>query len=121
MKSTRVLLSLSFLIASLVGCATPVHSAFKELKVGDDKATALELLGSPKHSLRRDGKDFWVYRYYRDGSEYKRTITFASSRIFDISSEQLVIDPREFQLEKELEAMTPSTPVPTPPPAPNEP
>ena len=92
-------------------CATAVHKAFPQVKVGDDKASTVELLGNPKHTVRRDGKDFWVYRYYRDGIEFRRTLVFEAGKLESIGAEERIADPREELIEQQLESMPTGAPA----------
>lgn len=101
--ANKLMLPLSFgLFMMLWSCATPIHNSFSKLELGDDKSIVLEQLGNPKHSVRRDSRDIWVYRYYRGENEYKRTLTFEVSKLTHISEEERVIDPVDILIENDL-------------------
>lgn len=106
MKFKNLSLGILMFCFGLTGCATPVHKSFSKLNIGDDKSTVLETLGSPKHSVREDGKDIWVYRYYKGDTEYKRTLQFDTSKLSYLSEEEVVKDPKELLIENDLESMS---------------
>ncbi len=85
------------------GCSTPVHKLFDRLEVGQDKAEVLEVAGPPKHSVRSKGRDVWIYRYYKEESEHRRTLVFEQGKLTVVGPESRILDPKENMIESELE------------------
>ena len=72
-RKTFVLLSFWFLLLS---CATPQHERFTKLKIGVDKTQALDIVGSPNFSERRNGQDEWTYVYYKNNELLSKRLFF---------------------------------------------
>lgn len=53
----------SALVLLLVGCQSPRHESFKDVKPGMEKDVVLESAGGPYTSRRWNGKDRWIYEY----------------------------------------------------------
>lgn len=83
------------IFVALVGCATPAHKALNSLEIGMDKDDALQIMGSPWISRRVQGKDYWVYRAYKDDQQYRREITFEQGKIISMSPLRPYPDPTE--------------------------
>ncbi len=65
-----------FVFAMNVGCQTSELNSWNELHPGMDKGDVLEIMGSPKASLRFHGKDRWLYRFYDQSQRYDKEVHF---------------------------------------------
>lgn len=61
-SSLRTLCLSALLLAVASACQSPVYRSFEDVRVGMDKATIVENVGSPAISDRWHGKDRWIYQ-----------------------------------------------------------
>ena len=54
-----------------------------------DKGDVLELMGSPLRTLRRSGKDHWIYRYPVNGNLEATKIIFEQGYVVEIKKHSL--------------------------------
>lgn len=83
LKTLNILLLFTGL-ALLVGCASSPHKNLQEVKRGMDKSDVLEIAGNPTFSLRKNSRDIWIYRYYKEDLELRKTITFYQGDVVKI-------------------------------------
>jgi outer membrane protein assembly factor BamE (lipoprotein component of BamABCDE complex) len=76
-----LLLILTFIFLS---CASSPHKTFEKVKVGMDKDSVLDLMGSPQKTRRWKSKDQWVYTFYKDDTEISKQLTFDTGKLISI-------------------------------------
>lgn len=50
--------------------------SFNSLSPGMEKDDVLDIMGSPKTTLRREGKDRWLYVFYDDKIRFEKEVQF---------------------------------------------
>ena len=102
------------ILATLVGCSTPMHRSVNQLEKGMDKSQVLELLGSPQRSGRRNSKDHWLYRYYKNQQRQDLRLIFQNGQLrswgklsTESASHRSLLDSRSFEdYKKEVQRQT---------------
>ena len=81
-----LLLRIGIMLMVLVSaaCASNQKNAADLLRVGMDKAAALDKAGNPKRTYRTNSQDHWIYIHFRGNQEFSRTVTFEDSKIVKI-------------------------------------
>lgn len=79
LRATLVVFCL--LAFNLLGCQTAPLQRFENIRVGMDKSFVVETLGSPTRTLRRHGRDIWIYEFTdRSGALTVREVVFEEGR-----------------------------------------
>lgn len=100
------------LILLITGCASLSLKKFEQLELGISKSDVLEKLGSPFQSQHRDEVDYWMYRFYQDGSWVTREVQFKKGQVIYIGQVMTDLEREQYhykspidnqqELEKEL-------------------
>ncbi|MCB0361536.1 MAG: hypothetical protein KDD35_02375 [Bdellovibrionales bacterium] len=85
----------------LSSCATPAHTAFESIRLGQRKSDVVELMGSPQKSKRLKGQDHWEYSFRKGQDEITKKIVFEEGRVVDVQAV-----PLETALERDLKKTT---------------
>jgi outer membrane protein assembly factor BamE (lipoprotein component of BamABCDE complex) len=94
----------------LLACAHDPNTRFQRVKVGMEKDEVLELLDSPHHTQRTQGKDRWTYIFYNEDQRMEKEIDFDNGRatyVGDIPKPEVSAEDRDAKNEvanKELDA-----------------
>jgi hypothetical protein len=59
----RILMTVAACLTCLVGCQTPRHVEFQQVRQGMEKDLVIEAAGGPEKSRRWQGKDRWIYEF----------------------------------------------------------
>lgn len=94
----RMTLLALMIFAFTLGCSTPMPVALDRLKVGTEKTTVLDTVGSPQRTFRENGQDHWVYVYYRNDKQWLRDVTIEDGKVLKISR-PISSDPRVKELQ----------------------
>ncbi len=60
----------------ILGCTHQPLKNFQKVERGMDKGRVIHLLGGPQRSIRFDGKDIWLYRFYQKETWVKKEVSF---------------------------------------------
>ena len=75
----------SVFLLSFFSCTTLPYNNFQQVKVGDFKSDVLELVGSPKRTLRKNGKDHWIYVFYHQNPPISKEVIFEEGQVATIN------------------------------------
>ncbi len=69
-------ISLMTLSLLTTACQTSMLKQFSKLQPGMEKDDVLDIMGSPTHTLRSQGKDRWTYVFYDDRIRFEKEVQF---------------------------------------------
>ncbi|MBT4762578.1 MAG: outer membrane protein assembly factor BamE [Bdellovibrionaceae bacterium] len=75
MNSIKIII-LVMLSSQFLACSTTYYKAQRKITVGMDKSEVLGVMDNPKFTYRKNSKDYWVYRYYKNKIEQEMTVVF---------------------------------------------
>ena len=85
MKVLKQLSTFSAFALLITACASNFNADLQKVRIGDDKARVLEMLGNPKRTARIKDKDRWTYSYQKDGQENLEYIDFRDGKVIKIA------------------------------------
>ena len=77
----KKLFFLFFCALSLNYCAH-INDRINDLPVRSSKSKIIKTLGRPLKIKRKDGNDYWVYKFVIEGRHYTRTIIIKDNMLF---------------------------------------
>src|ERR1017187_10542881 len=82
--------TLGMITGTVSSCQSVPLKSFDEIHVGMTKDEVIELVGSPKRSEYKDGKDKWAYVFYANPEANKaelKQVTFQSGHVISVGED----------------------------------
>ncbi len=70
-----------FLAIGLTACQHAPIDRYNKIAKGMDKDQVLDLVGSPKTTLRKESKDIWVYDFYSEDNLSTKELHFQEGKL----------------------------------------
>lgn len=95
----------------LVSCQTNMAKQFDRIKLGSDKDSVLDSLGTPRNITRMGGEDRWYYLYYQDDIRQQKEVHFRDGLVTYVGEKKkptpdvdpIIIDAKNNELNKQLD------------------
>lgn len=71
----------AFILVSLSACSSYSLRTFNKIDVGMTKNKVLDKLGSPAQSQYRNGIDYFLYRFFQNGTWVQKEIQFKEDQV----------------------------------------